>query len=202
MDENHRNSRRRIKTIYDRWVKPELGLADEYGPGWVRPVGNSAEMMPMDNHLNQDVHEGIRTQVIVSMSILPDDPKDPRLFSLATPKLVASAYKRAYDPETGVSPRPERIVEDVTRFIHACKEIHKAKGVYVPGLAGGRTPGYRHKSTTEKTSNNHGGRRKRKDYDHEANESHIHPDLRDLMNESRGVSALFDVGEESHDEDP
>ena len=44
------------KTIYDRWVKPELGLADEYGPGWVRPVGNSAEMMPMDNHLNQDVH--------------------------------------------------------------------------------------------------------------------------------------------------
>eukprot|EP00956_Cyclotella_meneghiniana_P020465 scaffold36269_cov40-Cyclotella_meneghiniana.AAC.2 len=59
------------KFIYDRWIKPELGLADMYGPSWVRPVGNSAEMMPMDNHLNNDGHESVRTQVVVSMSIMP-----------------------------------------------------------------------------------------------------------------------------------
>ena len=103
-----------------------------------------------------------------------------------------------------MAPCHEGIVEDVSRFIHACKEIHKAKGVYVPGLAGGRTAGYRHKSSTEKTSSNHGGRRKRKDYNHEANESHIHPDLRELMDESGGVSALFEVGsdEEEGNEEP
>ena len=34
------------KSIYDRWIKPEKGLNDDYGKKWRRrPIGNSSELM-------------------------------------------------------------------------------------------------------------------------------------------------------------
>ena len=42
--------------------------------------------------------------------------------------------------------------------------IHDAKGAFIPGLAGGRVPGHRHRATSEKTSNNHRGKRTRLEY--------------------------------------
>jgi hypothetical protein len=185
-------------TIYQRWIKPENGLNDEFGKRWWgRPIGNSPELMPLDNSLNQDVHESVRTHVIVSLAAVSDDKRDPRLFSTATPKLGSSAYRRVFCPETGVSPRPDRIIQDVHKVVHACKEIHAAKGVYVPGLAGGRVPGHRYTSTSKKTSENHGGRRQKKQYDPASLESHLHTDLRTLLNESRGVSAFFEASDDS-----
>ena len=47
--------------IYDRWVKPEMGLNDAFGKRWwACPVGDSPELMPLDNSLNQDIHEAVR----------------------------------------------------------------------------------------------------------------------------------------------
>jgi len=105
--------------------------------------------------------------------------------------LGASAYKRIFDPETGVCPSPDRIVQDVHKVVHALKEIYKAKGVYVPGLAGGRVAGKRHTATKEKTSNNWGGKRKRLEYSVALDEETMHGDLKSLLNESDDITAFY-----------
>ena len=110
---------------------------------------------------------------------------------MATPKLGASAYKRVFHPDTGVCPRPDRIIQDVHKVVHACKEIYKAKGVFVPGLAGGRVPGHRHTKTKEKTSNNHGGRRPRLEYSVALDEKEMHGDLKALLEESGDITDFF-----------
>ena len=119
--------------------------------------------------------------VVISLCAQGFDAKDPRLFSMATPKLGVSAYKHVFDPKSGVCPRPDRIVQDVHKVVHACNEIYKAKGVFVPGLAGGRVPGHRHTATKEKTSNNHGGKRDRLEYSVALDEEEMHGDLKALL---------------------
>ena len=54
---------------------------------------------------------------------------------MASPKEALSAYRRIFDPTTGVAPKPERIVQDVKKVMNALQVIFDAKGVYVPGLA-------------------------------------------------------------------
>ena len=54
------------RSIYDRWVKPENGLNDAFGKRWwARPIGDSPELMPLDNSLNQDIHESVRRYVVI-----------------------------------------------------------------------------------------------------------------------------------------
>lgn len=62
-------------------------------------------------------------------------PNDPRHFSIATPKQVASAYLRIMDPTTGVAPSPNRIVKDIKKVFANCIVIFNKKGAYVPSLA-------------------------------------------------------------------
>ena len=146
------------KTIYDCWVKPELGLNAQFGKGWDnRPIGNSFELMPLDNSLNNNTIESGRLHVVISRAGLRYGQKDPRMFSFATPKEIARVYKRINDPVTGVVPRPERIVQDVHKVVRAMGEIYKAKGAFVPGLAGGHVPGHRNTDAWLKTSDNWGG---------------------------------------------
>jgi hypothetical protein len=128
---------------------------------------------------------------VISLCAQGFDSKDPRLFSMATPKMGASAYKRVFDPTNGVCPRPKRIVQDVHKVVHACKEIYKVKGVFVPGLAGGRVAGHRHTRTSEKTSNNHGGKRTRLEYNFALDEKTMHEDLKDLLDGSEDLQAHF-----------
>lgn len=115
---------------------------------------------------------------------------------MATPKLITSAYKRVFDPVNGVSPRPDRIIQDIKKVVHACKEIHKVNGVFVPGLAGKRVAGKRHTNTTERTSNNHGGRRKRKEYNPKSDNEQLHPDLIALLDEAQDISAFYKPDDE------
>ena len=83
----------------------------QFGKSWDgRPVGDSAELMPLDNSLNEDIHQSARLHVVVSRSRIKYGDKDPRLFSFATPKEVAKVYNRLFHPETGVVQKPERIV--------------------------------------------------------------------------------------------
>ena len=132
-----------------------------------------------------------RHVILISLTCQGFEKKDSRLFSMAMPKLGASAYKRIFDPETGVCPSPDRIVQDVHKVVHALKEIYKAKGVDMPGLAGGRVAGKRHTATKEKTSNNWGGKRKRLEYSVALDEETMHGDLKSLLNESDDITAFY-----------
>ena len=172
--------------VYKRWVKPENGLNDHFGPKWWRrPIGNSPELMPLDNSLNQDIHESVRRHTVMSLTIRDCDNKDNRLITMTTPKETARSYKRIFDPTTGVAPKSERILQDVNKVLHALQVIYEAEGVYVPGLAGGRTPGGRHTATTE-GKKARGGKRTRMEFHQALRYDNILPELRAALVESGG----------------
>lgn len=185
-------------TIYDRWIKPEYGLNDEIGACWSgRPVGNSPELMPLDNSLNQDLHESVRKHVSMSLIIRKLDASDPRLFSMATSKLTALAYQRIFHPVTGVSPRPTRIVQDINKVMHALKVIYEHEGVYVPGLAKGSTKGKRNTAGATAANNNHGGIRVRLEYNPQIPDAELHDDLRSALDDHGGnVTSHFAINDD------
>ena len=82
------------KWYYDKWITTVMGCNNKVGPKKTtayakRPVGNSPEIMPLDNSINQDVHESVRVHT-VSTFYLPKDHQDK--FSLSTPKSIIHAY--------------------------------------------------------------------------------------------------------------
>jgi hypothetical protein len=95
---------------------------------------------------------------------------------MTTPKEAAHCYNRILDPLTGVVPTSERILLDLNKAINALQVIFKAEGVYVPGLADGRTAVHRH-TTTDARKKPRGGKRVRIEYIHSQATSDIHPDL-------------------------
>ena len=135
---------------------------------------------------------------MISLCAQGFDTKDPRLFSMAAPKLGASAYKRVFDPNSGVCPRPDRIVQDVHKVLHALKEIFKARGVFVPGLADQR--GHRHTKTSLK-SGNHGGKRTRLEYDCALDDESMHKDLKALLDGSEDLQSFFRLDDDDDDDD-
>jgi hypothetical protein len=129
---------------WERWVKPELALNSiieiigENGKPVVstryreRPVGDSPELMPHDSSLNWDVDVSNRMHVLFTKH-LPNS--DERKIRLDTPKEITKAILKLYDPDTGVVPKPHRIVQDILRVLYCLEEIVKAGGAVVPGLA-------------------------------------------------------------------
>jgi hypothetical protein len=73
------------------------------------------------------------------------------------------SYKCIFDPTTGVAPKSELILQDVNKVMYALQVIYEAEGVYVPGLAGGRTAGKCHTATTE-GKKARGGKRMRMEF--------------------------------------
>ena len=66
------------RTIYNCWAKPELGLNAQFGKAWDgRPVGDTAELMPLDNSLNEDIHQSAQMHVDISRSGIKYGDKDP-----------------------------------------------------------------------------------------------------------------------------
>ena len=55
-----------MRTYYECWILPQLGLNDDIDSyvGW--PVGNSPEFMPWDASLNNDAHETVRRHCVLS----------------------------------------------------------------------------------------------------------------------------------------
>ena len=83
-----------------------------------RMVGMRPEIMPLDCHLNQDIHSCVERHINMT-SHLPDDHPDK--FSKRTPKHTQSAYKRIWDPALGPdagAPLGKRIIQDVERVIN------------------------------------------------------------------------------------
>ena len=130
--------------LLHRWIRPVLGLNDlievEDDDGNVkssknyagRPVGNCPEAMPLDNSLFRDFRTCMDQHVGIT-SFLPLD--DPSRFSKATPKLIMSTVNRLWDPVTGVSPRPSRIIQDIERLRENVLLVVDANGAIVDGVA-------------------------------------------------------------------
>ena len=116
------------------WLKPEHGICAAWSKFDKAFVGNQTEKQPLDNTLFQDGNVSVDRHVILSHAIC-NDKDDPRMFSMATPKLGASAYKRIFHPVTGVAPTSERIIQDIKAVFVNMKIIFDADGAHVPGLA-------------------------------------------------------------------
>jgi len=114
--------------MHRRWILPVLGLNAERKRFADGPPGNSPEVNPLDDNLNQDAHVGVDRHILHT-SHLPEE--DPRKFSLTTPSRGASAYKRVL---LGC-PSSKRIVQDCNKVVRNMVVIHKHKGAVVQGLA-------------------------------------------------------------------
>ena len=158
------------KNYYEHWVLPEqdyvhdLPQCKRFGS---RPVGNRPEVMPLDQQLNKDVHDGVDRHVILTQHL---DDDDVRKFSMKTPIQGLSAYLRIWD----LHPPSKRIIHDIDETLSSMKIIVENKGIIVEGLA--TRPGDRF---VRKGS--HGGARTRMTQEQrraEENKKFIHPDAR------------------------
>ena len=83
-----------------------------------RMVGMRPEVMPLDSHLNQDLHECVDRHVNLTQH-LPDN--HPNKFSKRTPKHLNKAYKRIWDPDLGSdagAPVHKWIRKDILRAVN------------------------------------------------------------------------------------
>ena len=131
------------RRIYDMWIIPVLGCNDEIrmddgstNTNYTgRPVGNSPEFMPLDNSLNNDIHQAAKAQVSATRFLPKDDPKR---FSFATPETIKHAYGRIhcprYDPRSAI-PTNDRIAQDINKVFFCLLTVMEAEGKVVPGLA-------------------------------------------------------------------
>ena len=87
--------------------------------------------MPLDNSLFRDFRTCFDMHVTLT-SILPCT--DPRRFSKGTPKSISSSISRIWDPVTGVSPPPNRIIQDITRMTENIMLVIEAGVAIVPGV--------------------------------------------------------------------
>ena len=96
-----------------------------------RPIGDCPELMPLDNSLFRDPRCSFDEHVTLTCMA----PRtEPWRFSKATPKLIGSAIERLWDPVSGVSPPPNRIVQDILRLKENMMIIVEADGAVVPGV--------------------------------------------------------------------
>lgn len=108
------------KGYYERLILPQNGLNNIVNGSTafaLRVVGNHYELMPLDSHLNQDLHKSVDVHCIISKPLPADDD---RKFSKRTPKLMARSYLRLWDPSLGIDagcPTSDRICEDINRII-------------------------------------------------------------------------------------
>ena len=129
-------------------AKPELGAAQEFlrllgfadrqlraegdtnaGEGRYDGglVGDSPELMPLDNNLFADLVCAIFHHVALTTNLGHDDQKK-FLFSL--PRTASSTVRRVWT----LSPTSERIVQDIRRWVDALKAIEAEQGAVVRRL--------------------------------------------------------------------
>lgn len=147
----------RQEGILERWIRPELGMNDEIviidNEGNEkkttaykgRPVGDCPELMPLDNSLFRDFRCDFDDHVTLTCQ-LPRN--DPRRFSKGTPKTIEAAVRRLWDPQTGVSPPPHRIVQDINRVLENVEIVVREDGAVVDGVVDRN--GHRRKSTGDR----------------------------------------------------
>jgi hypothetical protein len=81
------------ENIHARWLLPMLDC-NAGTPHELKPVGNSPELMPLDNSLNQDLHESVRQHAALTQSLGNDDINK---FDISTPRRGSRAYHRVWN---------------------------------------------------------------------------------------------------------
>ena len=90
-------------------------------------VGDSPELMPLDNNLFSDLVNVIFYHVALTSGLENDDPKK-FLFSL--PRTASWTVRRLW----AIAPKSARIVQDIRRWIDALKAIKREEGAVVREL--------------------------------------------------------------------
>jgi hypothetical protein len=103
-------------------------------------LGDSPELMPLDETLNMDIHVSARYHVAITSHLENDNPLK---FSFSTPKEISRAYLRIVNPNTGGAPSSRRVIQDCDKWLRSLEKIRKAGGKIVEGF--GRN-GHRHSS--------------------------------------------------------
>ena len=127
-------------TIYEHWLLPSNDLNAEHKYWLYRVCGNSPELMPLDTYLFADLHNGLSRMVAITRGLAQDDA---RKYSMATPKLMLSAYQRLWwgnlrDAEGNMReggdaiPSKSRVEHDVRLWIQALRRIFNKKGAHLP----------------------------------------------------------------------
>jgi hypothetical protein len=170
-------------------------------------VGNSPELMPLDNSLNRDIHTAVQKHIAMTNTL---DDDDSRKFSLSTPKKGTVAYLKILN--SGCAPREERIIQDVFKFEGACLLIMELDGKILNDRTDyGRRVAIE-STTKEKTR---GGKRERKLDDNRLNKKKIkemttHPDAMEGSQEKieaslqtyESVNVEFSVQQQNTDDTP
>ena len=120
-------------SVRKRWLVPQNGL-NKGTPYEGRPVGNSPEFMPLDNSLNADIKRSHDRHCIITSKL---HVKDPRKFSMRTPKLISRGILRLVESEEGEEgvPCSERIMHDCDKALNLMMEVYKKGGAIVAELA-------------------------------------------------------------------
>ena len=170
------------KNYFQHLILPENGLNNKINGSSNfanRVVGNHFEMMPLDSHLNQDLHKSVDVHTIITKSL---NHNDPLKFSKRTPKVMSSAYRRIWDPRHGPNsgcPASNRICEDINRVVdEVYLSIYKNRG---RALHGAHTCASRRRRESGNRGHGHGGKRIKK-YDNE-DIGWIHPSVAYLVDD-------------------
>jgi len=169
------------KGYLERWILPQNGLLKD-NPAlkrfWDRPIGDSPELMPLDNTLNKDIHEAVIRHMAATMNLEDDDP---RKFSMSTPKRGASAYLRVNDPVEGVAPTSERIIQDIDRVFDSMVLIRAKKGCVIDDAS--VRNGHRQEAAMvgREGGDRRGGARVRKLDKHDYKSQHWHRDAEEAL---------------------
>ena len=75
------------------------------------PIGDCADLMPLDTSLIKDCHDLLRWNVVMSRSGIKQGCRETQLFSFSAQTQVCCApmYRQVFDPIKGVSPAPKGI---------------------------------------------------------------------------------------------
>ena len=176
------------KGYLKRWILPSDDLYNNL-PSAVRksyqgkPIGNSPEYMPLDTHLNQDIHASHDYHATVTSHL---EDTDLRKFSGSTPKRLSYSYIRLTDPSTGVVPTSNRIIQDVTRVLQSLERVREAKGCIIDeNVRNGR----RHERNDDEqvVSTNWGGKRTKNTQ--ESYKAHLDESISSIHNDAMLVMA-------------
>lgn len=147
--------------IYKHWLIPVNGCC----AGTIyfgRSPGNTPEVMPWDEDLNHDLHDKVRDYACLSRFLKEDEHPElwKKRFCLDNQRQMLDSYLRVLDPDTGVAPSSERIVQDFTRcWGENLDKIVAARGCYVPDI--GHRKGHRADGAAAAGVNKRGGKREK-----------------------------------------
>ena len=164
-------------------VFPKFGVCNHLGVYKNRVVGNHPYLMPLDAHLNQDLHSAHKYHCILTQDL---DDDNANKFSMKTPKLMERGYLKLWEPdqpgrEEGC-PSSSRILTDINNVIHrAYPALYQNRGIAVHHLCerSGRRRQEVMLGKKPVESKRGGARKKSENYD--IGDNWVHPSVRHLL---------------------